>query len=170
MTIILISDIIFSMFRPMRRFKQQISDAECKEILKNEKRGVLSLLGDDGYPYGLPMSHLYSEEDNKIYFHGAKEGHKIDAIKNYEKASFCVYDSGYRKEDDWALNINSVIVFGKIRLVTDPDLTRQICTKLVQKFTDDQEYLEKELKNALPRVQCLELEIEHMTGKLVNES
>ena len=152
------------------KFKQQISDAECKEILKNEKRGVLSLLGDDGYPYGLPLSHLYSEEDNKIYFHGAKEGHKIDAIKNYEKASFCVYDSGYRKEDDWALNINSVIVFGKIRLVTAPDLTRQICTKLVQKFTDDQEYLEKELKNALPHVQCLELEIEHMTGKLVNES
>ena len=76
------------MFRPMRRFKQQISEAECKEILKNEKRGVLSLLGDDGYPYGLPLSHLYSEEDGKIYFHGAKEGHKIDAIKNYDKASF----------------------------------------------------------------------------------
>ncbi|MBR5400392.1 MAG: pyridoxamine 5'-phosphate oxidase family protein [Treponema sp.] len=100
------------MFRPMRRFKQQINDSECKEILKNEKRGVLSLLGDDGYPYGLPMSHLYSEEDNKIYFHCAKEGHKIDAIKNYDKASFCVYDSGYRKEGEWALNINSVIVFG----------------------------------------------------------
>lgn len=77
-----------NMFRPMRRFKQQITDAECKEILKNEKRGVLSLLGDGGYPYGLPMSHLYSEEDNKIYFHGAKEGHKIDAIKNCDKASW----------------------------------------------------------------------------------
>jgi len=86
------------MFRPMRRFKQQINDSECKEILKNEKRGVLSLLGDDGYPYGLPMSLLYSEEDNKIYFHCAKEGHKIDAIKNYDKASFCVYDSGFREE------------------------------------------------------------------------
>ena len=135
------------MFRPMRRLKQQIGDIECKEILKNEKRGVLSLLGDDGYPYGLPLSHFYCEEDNKIYFHSAKEGHKIDAIKNYDKASFCVYDSGYRKEGEWALNINSVIVFGKIRLVTDPELTRKICTKLVQKFTDDQEYLEKELAN-----------------------
>ena len=81
-----------------------------------------------------------------------------------------MYDSGYRKEGEWALNINSVIVFGKIRLVTDPELTRKICTKLVQKFTDDEEYLEKELANALARVQCLELEIEHMTGKLVNES
>ena len=154
----------------MRRFKQQIADSECKEILKNEKCRVLSLLGDDGYPYGLPLSHFYNEEDNKIYFHGAKEGHKIDAIKNYDKASLCVYDSGYRKEGDWALNIKSVIVFGKIRLLTDKSLSREICTKLTQKFTDDREYLEHELKNALPRVQCFELEIEHMMGKLVNES
>ena len=154
----------------MRKFQQQIANSECKEILKNEKRGVLSLLGDDGYPYGLPLSPFYNEEANKIYFHSAKEGNKIDAIKNYDKASLCVYDSGYRKEGDWALNIKSVIVFGKIRLVTDESLSREICTKLTQKFTDDREYLEHEFKNALPRVQCFELEIEHMTGKLVNES
>ena len=158
------------MFRQMRRLNQQISDAQCLEILKKEKRGVLSLLGDDGYPYGIPLNHFFSEEDNKIYFHCAKEGHKIDAIKNYEKASFCVYDSGYRKDGEWALNINSVIIFGKIRLVTDLEITRKICINLVQKFTDDEKYLEKELQNALPRVQCLEFEIEHMTGKLVNES
>ncbi len=68
------------MFRKMRRFKQQISDAECIEILKNTKRGVLSLIGDDGYPYGILIDHWYCEDDGKIYFHGAKEGHKIDAI------------------------------------------------------------------------------------------
>ena len=158
------------MFRPMRRFNQQISDAECKKILKNEKRGVLSLLGDEGYPYGFPMSHLYSEEDNKIYFHCAKEGHKIDAIKNYDKASFCVHDAGYRNEGEWALNFKSVIVFGRIRFVTDEKLTCNICAKLVQKFTDAQDNLEDELGEALSRVQCLELEIEHMTGKFVNES
>ncbi|MCI5472875.1 MAG: pyridoxamine 5'-phosphate oxidase family protein, partial [Spirochaetia bacterium] len=122
------------MFRQMRRLNQQISDAKCLEILKKEKRGVLSLLGDDGYPYGIPLNHFFSEEDNKIYFHCAKEGHKIDAIKNYEKASFCVYDSGYRKDGEWALNINSVIIFGKIRLVTDLEITRKICINLVQKF------------------------------------
>ena len=124
------------MFRQMRRLNQQISDAQCLEILKKEKRGVLSLLGDDGYPYGIPLNHFFSEEDNKIYFHCAKEGHKIDAIKNYEKASFCVYDSGYRKDGEWALNINSVIIFGKIRLVTDLEITKKICINLVQKFTE----------------------------------
>ncbi|MCR4657668.1 MAG: pyridoxamine 5'-phosphate oxidase family protein [Lachnospiraceae bacterium] len=158
------------MFRKMRRFKQQISDAECIEVLKNTQRGVLSLIGDYGYPYGLPMDHWYCEEDGKIYFHGAKEGHKIDAIKACDKASYCVYDEGYRKEGDWALNIKSVIVFGRISLVQDEEKAREICVALTRKFTDDAEYLEKELKNSFPRVQCLELAPEHMTGKLVNES
>lgn len=158
------------MFRKMRRFKQQLENDECIEILKNTKRGVLSLLGDDGYPYGMPINHFYSIEDGKIYFHGAKEGHKIDSIKAYDKASFCVYDEGYRKEGDWALNIKSVIVFGKIRLVEDEETARKICTELVKKFTDDNEYLEKEMKAAFSRVQCLELVPEHITGKLVNES
>ncbi len=91
------------MFRKMRRFKQQISDSECIEILKNTKRGVLSIIGDDGYPYGLPMNHWYCEEDGKIYFHGAKEGHKIDAVKACDKVSYCVYDEGYRREGEWHL-------------------------------------------------------------------
>ena len=158
------------MFREMRRFKQQIPNEECIEILKNTKRGVLSLLGEDGYPYGIPIDHWYCEEDGRIYFHGAKEGHKIDAIKACDKASYCVYDEGFCKEGEWALNITSVITFGRIRLVEDEDTARKICTELVRKFTDDQDYLEKELQNAFPRVQCLELIPEHMTGKLVNES
>ena len=106
----------------------------------------------------------------RIYFHGAKEGHKIDALRACDKAAFCVYDEGYRKEGEWALNIKSVIVFGRIKPVTDENLARRICTELVKKFTDDEEYLEKELRHAFPRVQCLVLEPEHMTGKLVNES
>ena len=158
------------MFRTMRRFNQSISEEECKRILKEEPRGVLSLLGDDGYPYGIPLSHWYSEKDGKIYFHGAKEGHKIDAIKACEKASFCVYDKGFRREGEWALNINSVVVFGRIRLVTDSEKAREICENLCRKFSDDEEYLQREMTNAFPRVQCLELTIEHMTGKLVNES
>ena len=158
------------MFRKMRRFNQQIPDSECLDILKNTKRGVLSLIGDDGYPYGLPIDHWYCEKDGKIYFHGAKEGHKIDSIIRCDKACYCVYDEGYRKEGDWALNIKSVIIFGRVSLVKDEEKAREICISLVKKFTDDEEYLEKELKSAFSRVQCLEFEPEHMTGKLVNES
>ena len=158
------------MFRPMRRFKQQISEAECIRILKEQPRGVLSLIGDDGYPYGIPLDHWYCEEDGKLYFHGAKEGHKIDAIASCDKVSYCVMDEGFRKEGEWALNINSVIVFGRISLVTDSEKAKLICTNITRKFTDDEEYLAHELEHAFPRVQCLELTPEHMTGKLVNES
>ena len=158
------------MFRKMRRFKQQISDAECIEVLKNTKRGVLSLMGDNGYPYGLPIDHWYCEEEGKIYFHGAKEGHKIDAIKGCDKVSYCVYDEGYRKEGDWALNIKSVIIFGRIKVVEDEIKAKEICMAITRKFTDDEEYIQKEITNDFSRVQCLEITPEHMTGKLVNES
>ena len=158
------------MFREMRRFKQQISNEECIGILREEVRGVLSVLGDDGYPYGVPLDHWYSEKDGKLYFHGAKEGHKLDAISRCDKVSYCVMDKGYRKEGEWALNIRSVIVFGRMRVVTDDEKKREICTCICSKFTDDVEYLEREMKNAFPHVCCLELDIEHITGKLVNEA
>lgn len=158
------------MFRLMRRFKQQISEEECLQVLREEPRGVLSLLGDDGYPYGIPLDHWYCEEDGRLYFHGAKEGHKIDALTRCDKASYCVMDQGFRKDGDWALNIRSVIVFGRIRLVTDEPKARKICENICRKFTDDEAYLAKEMQNAFPRVQTLELVPEHITGKLVNES
>ena len=158
------------MFRQMRRFKQQISEDECKEVLKNEPRGVLALVGDDGYPYAIPLNHWYSEKDNKLYFHCAKEGKKLDSISKCDKVSFCVMDEGYRNEGDWALNIKSVVAFGKMRIVEDEEKKKEICINLTRKFTDDEDFLEHELTNAFPRVCCLEIEIEHMTGKLVNES
>ena len=158
------------MFRQMRRFKQQISEDECKEVLKNEPRGVLALVGDDGYPYAIPLNHWYSEKDNKLYFHCAKEGKKLDSISKCDKVSFCVMDEGYRNEGEWALNIKSVVAFGKMRIVEDEEKKKEICINLTRKFTDDEDFLEHELTNAFPRVCCLEIEIEHMTGKLVNES
>ena len=158
------------MFRKMRRFKQQISNQECIAVLKSETRGVLSLLGDDGYPYGIPMNHWYSEADGKLYFHGAKQGHKIDSIGKCDKVCYTVFDKGYRKEGEWALNVRSVVVFGKISIVSDEEKATEICTALCRKFTNDEAYLERELKNALPRVLCLALTPKHITGKLVNES
>lgn len=158
------------MFRPMVRFKQQISEEECIRVLKEQKRGVLSMIGDDGYPYGVPINHWYCEEDGKLYFHGGLKGHRIDAIERCDKVSFCVYDEGYKKDGEWALNVNSVIVFGRIAKVTDREKMIRICSDLTRKFTDDEAYLERELKYSLQRTSLLELTIEHMTGKLVNEA
>ena len=158
------------MFRKMRRFKQQISEEECIRILKEQPRGVLSMIGDDGYPYGIPLDHWYS--GNKLYFHGAKVGHKTDAITAFDKVSYCVMDEGFRRDGEWALNIRSVVVFGRMRIVDDAedDLKVKIATGLCRKFTDDEAFLQKELTHAMPRAAFLELTPEHMTGKLVNES
>ena len=158
------------MFREMLRKKQQITNEECIKILKEEPRGVLSVIGDDGYPYGMPINHYYCEEDGKLYFHSGMKGHKIDAITRCDKASYCVYDSGYRREGEWALNIRSVIVFGRIEIIEDREKVYMIARRLSCKFTDDEEYIEKEIKHAGPRTLMFALVPEHMTGKLVNEA
>ena len=158
------------MFREMNRKKQQISQEECIEILKQELRGVLSVNGDDGYPYGLPINHYYCEEDGKLYFHSGKKGHKIDAIERDRKASFCVYDSGFRREGEWALNIRSVIVFGQIEIIDDKETIYDISRKLSRKFTQDESYIEAEIDRSGPATYMFVLVPEHMTGKQVNEA
>lgn len=160
------------MFREMRRFKQQISEEECIRILKEQPRGVLSMLGDDDYPYGIPLDHWYCEENGKLYFHCAKVGHKLDAVRKHDKVSYCVMDQGFRMDGDWALNINSVVIFGRMRVVDDAEdeLRRKVAAGLCRKFTDDEAFLQKELTHTLPRAAFMELTPEHMTGKLVNES
>ena len=158
------------MFREMLRKKQQLSDGECVEILKQEPRGVLSVIGDDDYPYGMPLNHYYCEADGKLYFHSGKKGHKIDAITRRDKASFCVYDQGFRREGEWALNIRSVIVFGRIEIVTDPEKICEIARLLSYKYTNDEKYIEDEIKKSGPRTFMFALVPEHITGKLVNEA
>lgn len=158
------------MFREMLRKKQALSLEECKEILKTETRGVLSVMGENGYPYGMPMNHFYNEQDGCIYFHCGKKGHRLDALKENDKVSFCVYDQGYRRENEWAWNVKSVIVFGRMDVLSDAKLIMDICEKLSYKFTDDTAYIEKELKESTKNTLLLRLTPEHISGKLVNEA
>ena len=158
------------MFREMIRNKQQLSREECSKILREEPRGVLSLMGDDGYPYGLPMDHWYCEEDGCLYFHCGKRGHKIDAIHRCDKASFCVYDQGFRREGEWALNIRSVIVFGRIQILEDHAQAIDITRTLSYKYTQDTDFIENTIRESGANVLVFRLIPEHITGKLVNES
>lgn len=158
------------MFREMLRKKQKLSDTECKEILINEKRGVLSVMGDEGYPYAFPINHYYNEKDGCLYFHCGKTGHKLDAIRACDKVSFCVYDKGYKKDGFWALNIKSVIVFGRAEIISDMDTIIDISRNLSYKFTDDDSYIDNEIKKYAKGTLLLKLTPEHISGKLVNES
>ena len=158
------------MFRDLIRKNKQLPMEECIEILKSETRGVLSVCGDDGYPYGMPMNHWYNEEDGKIYFHSGKLGHRTDALRRCGKVSFCTYNKGYRKEGEWALNVSSVIVFGKIEIVEDHQRIVDIAAKLSRKFTQDEEYIRREIELYASKTLVLELTPEHICGKSVNES
>ena len=158
------------MFRELTRKKQQLSPEESIEILKQEPRGVLSVNGDDGYPYGMPMTPWYNEADGCLYFHGGKKGHKIDAIRACGKASFCVMDQGFRREGEWALNIKSVIVFGQIEILTDHEKAIDITRRLSLKYTADIDFIEREILESGKNTLVFRLIPEHITGKLVNES
>ena len=158
------------MFRELIRKNRKLSTEECIDLLRSKTRGVLSVNGDDGYPYGMPMNHLYNEEDGKIYFHCGKIGHRLDALRRDARVSFCVYDRGYRLEGEWALNVKSVIVFGQIEIVDDMECIVDITTKLSHRFTQDEEYIRTEIEQHAHRTLLLALTPEHICGKRVQES
>lgn len=158
------------MFREVARKKQILSQEECIRLLKEEPRGVLSVIGDDGYPYGMPINQWYNDEDGHLYFHGGMKGHRVDALHACNKVSFCVYDQGYRREGEWSLNIKSVIVFGKMQIVEDKERAIDIIRKLSYKYTTDTEYIERGIREAADHTLCMELIPEHITGKITNES
>lgn len=153
------------MFRQMRRKNQILSQEESIAILQNGTTGTLAVLGDDDYPYAVPINYFY--ENNKIYFHGAKAGHKIDAIKKHNKVSFCVVAQDDIITEKFTTYFKSVIAFGTARIIEDDAEKRNAIEKLTVKFTPDQteqkrsEAIEKEF----PALGMVEITIEHMTGK-----
>lgn len=157
------------MFRKMRRFGQQVSEEECKRILLEEKRAAFSVIGEDGYPYTIPINFYYDDADNKIYFHGAGEGHKVDAIRQCNKICLTVWNQGFKKEGHWEWNSTSVVVFGRAVPLEDPKLKADRLRKLARKYYPTEEEIEAEMKSSGGRAQMYAIEIDHMTGKLVNE-
>ncbi len=159
------------MFRELVRIKQQMPMEECIDLLKNETRGVLSVLGDDEYPYGAPINHFYDEESGKIYFHvGTQSSHRNDSIKKHDKVSLAVYNQGYKNEGEWFYNVKSVIVFGRMAVVEDKARVAEITTRLCHKFPVDDSYIQDEIRNHLHRTVLLELTPEHITGKYIKEA
>ncbi|MDE7253115.1 MAG: pyridoxamine 5'-phosphate oxidase family protein [Acetatifactor sp.] len=153
------------MFRELRRKRQELSLEESIEILSNGKSGVLALLGDNDYPYAVPISYVY--ENSKLYFHGAKSGHKFDAIKKHNKASFCVIDQDEIIPKEYTTYFRSVIVFGKIRIMENEAEMKEAIQALSIKYnpngneTEHQNAISKDWKNLC----IIELSIEHISGK-----
>lgn len=151
------------MFRKMRRFKQQLTEDEAVKILKNSKSGVLAVNGDGGYPYTVPLNFVYT--DSKIYFHCAKSGHKLDAIKNDSKVSFCVIAEDKVDSEKLTTLFKSVIVFGKAKIMENEAEIKLAMTAFGLKYNNDINAVEKEIQREWNGLCCVEIEIEHITGK-----
>ena len=157
------------MFREMRRKRQKLSKEECEEILFRGTSGVLAVSGDDGYPYAVPLSYLY--ENGKIFFHCAKSGHKLDAVRRNPKASFCVIGQDKVVPEEYTTYYRSVIAFGTVRILEDDrekyDSVQEIALKYAPLDTEEQRRaaIEREWSGLC----MLEMTIEHLTGKEARE-
>lgn len=157
------------MFRPIRRIKREISIDEAKRLLITERRGVLAVNGDDGYPYAIPLNYIYDEADNRIYFHGAKAGHKIDSIRACDKVCFTVYGNETVKEEAWAPFMQSAVVFGRCHLIEDRDQSIELVKKLAMKYYPNEALADEEIEKSGDHFQMFEIEIEHLSGKEIQE-
>lgn len=157
------------MFRKVRRIKNEITVEEAKDLLRNNKRAAFSVNGDAGYPYTVPINFYYDEEENRIYFHSAKKGHKVDSIINSDKVCLTTWNDGYIDDGDWAYHVSSCVVFGRARLVNDHKITEEKVRKFALKYYPSIEEVEQEIKMGIKGVQLIEMEIEHISGKMVHE-
>ena len=157
------------MFRPVRKKKNEISADKAKELLRSSRRGVLAVNGDDGYPYAIPINYLYDEENEKIIFHGAKAGHKVDALKKSDKICFTVFGNEMVKEEAWAPFLQSVVVFGRCHLVESQEDAIALVKKFAAKYYPNMDMVNEEAALSGRAVQMFEIEIEHLSGKEVQE-
>lgn len=153
------------MFRPMRRSRQALGIDACKEVLSRGTSGVLALLGDGGWPYAVPMSYAFDGE--KLYFHCAREGHKLDAIRREARASFCVVDRDEVVPEEYTTYFRSVIAFGRVRVIEDEAQMRAAIELLARRYfpQDSAENRHRAIEREWVGLCMLEMDIEHLSGK-----
>lgn len=171
------------MFREMRRRKQELSPEESCRILECATSGVLATAGDADYPYAVPLSYVYDRQEQKIYFHCAKTGHKLDAVQRNSKVSFCVIEQDQVVPKEYTTYFRSVIVFGRIRILKEASGIWKAAEKLAFKYTPEISAVEtgeeirkeirkginEEIEGAFGRLCILEMQIEHISGKEAKE-
>lgn len=157
------------MFRPIRKKKKALDTNAAEALLLQSRRGVLAVNGDDGYPYAIPINYVYDRDAQKIYFHGARAGHKVDALRACDKVCFAVYGNETVKEESWAPFMQSTVVFGRCRLVKDEARALMLLKKFAMKYYPSEQLADEEIARAGKAAQVFEIEIEHLRGKEVQE-
>lgn len=158
------------MFREMQLKREALDEASVKEILEKGTSGVLALQGEDGYPYAVPVSYFYNGK-NKIYFHGAKKGYKMDMVKQCDKASFCVIGQDQIVPEEYTSYFKSVIAFGRVRIMEDKKEIRAMIEKMADKYHPSGTIEERNamIDSEWNILAMIEFTIEHISGKQARE-
>ena len=158
------------MFKPIRKKINEIDRAATEALLTSNRRGVLAMNGDNGYPYAIPINYFYDNETQRIYFHGAKAGHKVDALKASDKVCFTVYgDERIDESEPWAPYVQSAVVFGRCRLLeVGPESIARL-KEFAMKYYPDEDLADDQIARNGNATQMFEITIEHMSGKQVQE-
>lgn len=157
------------MFRTIRKKKNELNKNATEDLLQSSRRGVLAVNGDDGYPYAIPVNYVYDREAQKIYFHGARAGHKVDALKACDKVCFTVYGNETIKEEAWAPFLQSTVVFGRCHLLEAGERATALLKQFAMKYYPNEQLVDEEIARAGKAAQLFEIEIEHLSGKEVQE-
>jgi uncharacterized protein len=157
------------MFREIRKKKNEISREAAEQLLLHCRRGVLALNGVEGYPYAIPINFYFDRESRKIYFHGAKAGHKIDALRACDKVCFTVYGNETIREESWAPFMQSAVVFGRCHLMENGTEAMTRLKQFAMKYYPGEQLADEEIARAGKAAQLFEIEIEHLSGKEVQE-
>ena len=153
------------MFREMRRKRQALTEEACIEVLRRNTSGVLAVSGDDNYPYAVPLSYVY--DNGAVYFHCAKSGHKLDAIRACDKVSFCVTDQDLVVPAEYTTYFRSVILFGRASVLVEENEIRSAIEKLAIKYypEDSKEHRDSAIGKEYKALCMVKLQIQHMSGK-----
>ena len=144
------------MFKPIRKKINEIDHSAAEALLESNRRGILAMNGDNGYPYAIPINYFYDCVGQKIYFHGAKAGHKVEALRTSDKES-------------WAPYVQSAVVFGRCRLLEPGPESIDRLKEFAMKYYPSEQLVDEEIAHAGRAVQMFEITIEHMSGKQVQE-
>lgn len=184
-------------FRKMRRIRQELGKDACLEIINRATSGVLSVIGDEGYPYGVPLGYVFVPGDEqagepeadstagepddmpagepadvpaapaKFFFHCAKKGHKLDAIRACDKVCFTIIDRDDVVADEFTTYYRSVVCFGRAKILDTPEEIIPALKLLADRYSPDESEEKKncEISKQLPALVMIEFDVEHMTGK-----
>ena len=152
------------MQRTMRRKRQELSREDGYAMLDEATAGVLALIDEGNEPYAVPIS--FARVGDTLYFHGAKEGRKLDAMRHCGRVSFCVIAQDEVVAQKFTTRFRSAIAFGPIRVVDDPEEARRGLWALAEKYNPgDDEGATAEIEGSFARTCVMALDMDELTAK-----